>query len=276
MLEARGIFFEYNGNKVLAAVRASVEKGGVVSIVGPNGAGKTTLLKCISGILKPTLGTVHLDGRDALGMPRREIAKQLAYMPQSMFFRFPGTVFDTILSGRRPYFAWRPSLKDLEKVETIIEEMELSELSMRDMDQLSSGQVQKVLLARTMIQDTRYLLLDEPNSGLDLRHQMELLETVAALAKGKGIGVMMAMHDLNLAARFSDRIILLHHGKIFSAGVPAEIVTPAKIRDVYGVESIVTRDNGYLNVQVLCCSGEQELDKPGRLPNRLSASGRKN
>ncbi len=262
MLEARQIFFEYSGHKVLSGIEASVEKAEVVSIVGPNGVGKTTLLKCIAGILKPTRGYVRVEGKDIRDMARREIAKQLTYMPQSLPFRFPVTVFDTILSGRRPYFAWRPSRKDLERVERVIEEMGLSDLAMRDMDQLSGGQAQKVLLARALVQDTRYLLLDEPNTGLDLRHQLELLETVAILARGKGIGVIMAMHDLNLAARFSDRIMMLHQGRIFSTGAPAEVITADRIREVYGVESVVICNNGYLHVQVLRCAGEENRNRP--------------
>jgi len=259
MLEATGLVFNYNGRKVLDSVDAEVEKGRVVSIVGPNGAGKTTLLKCIAGILKPGLGSVRVEGREILGIPRREVAKQLTYMPQSMLFRFPVTVFDTILSGRRPYFAWRPSQRDMERVEAVIEEMNLSGLAMRDMDQLSGGQAQKVWLARALVQDTQYLLLDEPNTGLDLRHQMELLEIIFGLAKGKGIGVMMAMHDLNLAARFSDIIVMLDQGRIFCKGPPTGVITPDRIRDVYGVESVVTRDNGYLHVHVLrCTAGEDE------------------
>ena len=256
MLEARGINFAYKGDKVLKDVHAEVERGEVVSVVGPNGAGKSTLLKCVAAIHKPQEGYVRVDGIDPFVLSRREVAKQLAYLPQSPLFRFPVSVFDTVLSGRRPYFSWRPSPDDMEKVEQIIEALGLSSLAARDMDQLSGGQRQKVLLARALVQETRYLLLDEPNTGLDLRHQLELLESVAALAKGKGIGVFMALHDLNLAARFSHRILMIHRGEIIAQGTPFEVITMERIREVYGVEAQVVHDNGHLNVYVLRCAGE--------------------
>jgi len=256
MLEARGIIFAYKGHKVLDAVHADVERGEVVSVVGPNGAGKSTLIKCIAAIHKPQGGTVRIDGKDPLVLSRREVAKQLAYLPQSLLFRFPVSVFETVLSGRRPYFSWRPSRKDVEKVEQTIEALALSPLATRDMDQLSGGQRQKVLLARALVQDTRYLLLDEPNAGLDLRHQLEILETVAALAREKEMGVLMALHDLNLAARFSHRILMIHRGRIIAEGTPFEVITGERIREVYGVEAQVTRSNGHLNVHVLRCAGE--------------------
>jgi len=255
MLQAMNLVFDYNGARVLESVGASVEKGQVLSIVGPNGVGKTTLLKCIAGILRPARGSVLIEGRDTFRMPRKELAKHLGYVPQNMPVRFPMTVFDTVLAGRRPYLAWRPSRKDLERTAKIIEEMNLADLAMRDMDRLSGGQAQKVLLARALVQDTRYLLLDEPTSSLDLRHQLEMLEVITTLVKSKGIGAMMAMHDLNLAARFSDTIMMLHRGRMFCSGTPSEIMTPENIRQVYGVEADVRRENGHLHIQPLRCAG---------------------
>ncbi|MBW2102195.1 MAG: ABC transporter ATP-binding protein [Deltaproteobacteria bacterium] len=254
MLQAINLVFDYNGARVLESVGASVEKGCILSIVGPNGVGKTTLLKCIAGILRPAGGSVLIEDRDTFGMPRKELAKHLGYVAQNMPVRFSMTVFDTVLAGRRPYLAWRPSRKDLERTAKIIEEMNLADLAMRDMDRLSGGQAQKVLLARALAQDTRYLLLDEPTSSLDLRHQLEMLEVIATLVKSKGIGAMMAMHDLNLAARFSDTIMMLHRGRMFCSGTPSEVMTPENIREVYGVEADVRRENGHLHIQPLRCA----------------------
>jgi iron complex transport system ATP-binding protein len=254
MLKVTGLYFNYNGARVLEGIGANVAKGRVLSIVGPNGAGKTTLLKCIAQILRPAAGTVVIDGRDAGGMPRRELAKHLGYVPQGMPAGFPATVFETVLAGRRPYIAWRPSRDDLERTARIIEEMNLVDLAMRDMNRLSGGQAQKVLLARALAQNTRCLLLDEPTSNLDLRHQLEMLEVIITLAKRKDMGVLMAMHDLNLAARFSDTILMLHQGKIFCSGKASDVMTPENIREVYGVEAAVRRDNGYLQIQPLRCA----------------------
>jgi iron complex transport system ATP-binding protein len=198
-------------------------------------------------------------------MSRRELAKHLGYVPQSMPARFPATVFETVLAGRRPYIAWRPSRDDLERTAKIIEEMNLADLAMRDMDQLSGGQAQKVLLSRALAQGTRYLLLDEPTSNLDLRHQLEMLEVIITPAKRKGIGVLMAMHDLNLSARFSDNIMMLHQGKVFCSGKPSEVMTTENINEVYRVEAAVRRENGYLQIQPLRCA-----DLPPSRGNRIS------
>jgi len=254
MLEVTHLHFDYGGVRVLEDIGAGVDKGLVLSVVGPNGAGKTTLLKCIVRILQPTAGSVRIDDRETRRMSRRELARHLGYVPQNTPARFSATVFETVLSGRRPYIAWRPSRTDLERTAGVIEEMNLADLAMRDMDRLSGGQAQKVLLARALAQDAHYLLLDEPTSSLDLRHQLEMLEIIAALVKDKRMGAVMAMHDLNLAARFSDVILMLHQGRTFRWGTPLEVITPENIREVYGVEAAVRRENGYLHIQPLRCA----------------------
>ncbi len=254
MLEVTDLFFDYNGASVLESIGARVGKGRILSVVGPNGAGKTTLLKCIARILRPNRGHVLVEDRDTSRMPRMELAKLLGYVPQNTPAKFPATVFETVLTGRRPHIAWRPSRKDLERTADIIGGMNLADLAMRDMDRLSGGQTQKVLLARALAQDTSYLLLDEPTINLDLRHQLEMLEVIAMLAKKRGMGVMMAMHDLNLAARFSDTIAMLYRGRIFCSGTPSEAITPENISKVYGVDAAVREENGYLHVQPLRCT----------------------
>jgi iron complex transport system ATP-binding protein len=186
-------------------------------------------------------------------MSRRELAKYLGYVPQNMLVKFPMTVFEMVLTGRKPYLTWRPSEQDLRITANILHEMGIEDLAMRDVEQLSGGQAQKVLLARALAQEPEYLLLDEPTSNLDLRHQLEVLNMITALVKRKGIGAMMAMHDLNLAARFSDTILMLKEGKIFSMGTPSEVITPKNIREVYGVEVVVRRDNGYPHIEALNC-----------------------
>lgn len=150
--------------------------------------------------------------------------------------------------------SWRPARKDLEKTAEVIEEMNLADLAMRYMDQISGGQAQKVFIARALAQETQYLLLDEPTSNLDLRHQLEMLEVINTLVKSKRMGAVMAMHDLNLAARFSDMIVMLHQGKMACSGNPCDVMTPENITQVYGVETVVRRENGYIFIQPLRCA----------------------
>ncbi len=216
--------------------------------MGPNGAGKTTFLKCILGIVKPNRGTILIDGRDASLMKKLNLAKCISYVPQTSPSRFPISVFDAVLMGRRPYIVWKPSKKDLEVVADVLRSMDLEDVALRDFDQLSGGQKQKVLLARVFAQETDYLLLDEPTSNLDLRHQMEVMEMISGMVKRKGAAAMLAMHDLNLASRFSDTIVMLNEGKIFCAGEPSQVMTVENIKSVYGVEATISESNGHPHI----------------------------
>ena len=245
MLKVHGLFFRYKNVTVLKDVGIELNKGEVLSIVGPNGAGKTTLLKCIVQIVKPDNGAILIDGKDASRMKRLDLARSIGYVPQSSPSKFPITVFDAVLMGRRPYIAWKPSQKDLEVVAALLRSMGLEDMALRDYDQLSGGQKQKVLLARAFAQDTDYLLLDEPTSNLDLRHQMEVMEMISGMVKRKGAAAMLAMHDLNLASRFSDTIVMLNAGKIFCTGEPSQVITVENIKSVYGVEARKNRNSGY-------------------------------
>ncbi|MDP3028891.1 MAG: ABC transporter ATP-binding protein [Deltaproteobacteria bacterium] len=245
MLSINGLDFRYKNISALEDVGIELNKGEVLSIVGPNGAGKTTLLKCILGIVKPDKGTVLIDGRDASRMKRLNLAKCISYVPQASPSKFPISVFDVVLMGRRPYIVWKPSKKDLEVVADLLKSMGLEDVALRDFDQLSGGQKQKVLLARAFAQNTDYLLLDEPTSNLDLKHQMEVMEMISSMVKKKEAAAILAIHDLNLASRFSDTIIMLNAGKIVCTGKPLQVMTANNIRSVYGVEAMINTDNGY-------------------------------
>ena len=245
MLSIDSLFFGYRNTNILKNITLELHQGEILSIVGPNGTGKTSLLKCIVGIHKPTCGTIMINGRDLCQMHRRDLAKSVGYVPQNSPSKFPITVFDTVLMGRRPHMTWRPTNEDLKKVAHIIESMNLKDIALRDFDQLSGGQKQKVLLARAIAQDTDYLLLDEPTSSLDLKHQLEVLELLSRLVTTNNAAVMLAMHDLNLASRFSHRMIMLNRGQIVCSGTPQQVMTTENIRSVYGVEAIIRQNNGF-------------------------------
>ena len=244
MLRVHGLHFRYKNIDALKHVGIGLNKGEVLSIVGPNGAGKTTLLKCIVGIVKPDNGTVLIDGKDTSRMKRLDLARCIGYVPQSTPSKFPITVFDAVLMGRRPYIVWKPSERDLEIVADLLRSMGLEDMALRDFDHLSGGQKQKVLLARAFAQDTDYLLLDEPTSNLDLRHQMEVMEMISGMVKKKGMAAILAVHDLNLASRFSDTVVMLNAGRVFCSGKPMEVMTVENIRSVYGVEATINQNDG--------------------------------
>ena len=174
-------------------------------------------------------------------MKQQEIARQIGYVPQSSATPLATTVFDTVLMGRRPHIGWRVSDFDLDKVSDTLERLNLQDLAMRDFGQLSGGQKQKVLIARALVQEPTVLLLDEPTSNLDMKHQLDVLETISSMVKEKGISAVMAIHDLNLAARFSDKLVMLKKGVIYAAGTPIDLLSEKNISDVYGVEAIVMR-----------------------------------
>jgi iron complex transport system ATP-binding protein len=237
-ISIKGLSFSYNSTTILDDLSLELENSEILSLVGPNGSGKTTLLKCIDRILKPK-GTILIGGKDIESMSRLEIARTIGYVPQSSSSTLSTTVFDTVLMGRKPHISWQVSNSDLDKVESILELLCLSDLAMRDFGQLSGGQKQKVLIARALAQEPSVLLLDEPTSNLDMKHQLEVMEIVRDMVQEKDISAIMAIHDLNLAAKFSDKLVMLKHGKIYASGETTALLTSEIIRMVYGVEAAV-------------------------------------
>jgi len=244
MLKVRGLFYKYGDIGALKDVDLDLNQGEILGVVGPNGAGKTTLLKCIAGIKRPQRADIAINGVDTSRMKRLDLAKLIGYVPQSAPSKFPITVFESILMGRRPYIAWRPSRKDLDIVADILGSMNLGDVALRDFDQLSGGQKQRVLIARAFAQEPGCLLFDEPTSSLDLRHQLEVMTMISGMVREKSIGAILAMHDLNLTARFCDRVVMLKAGRVFCTGEPAEIMTIDNIRKVYDVEAVISQDGG--------------------------------
>jgi len=237
-IAVKNLVFGYNSRRILDGVNINVKDSEVMSLVGPNGSGKTTLLKCMVRILKPQ-GSILMDGQDIERMSRQEVARKVGYVPQSSSTPLATTVFDTVLMGRRPHIGWRVQDKDLDIVAEVLERLHLEELAMRDFSQLSGGQKQKVLIARALAQEPSVLLLDEPTSNLDMLHQLEVMETISSLVKEKGISAIMAIHDLNLASRFSDKLVMLKDGKVYAAGAPKALLNEININQVYGIEAMI-------------------------------------
>lgn len=244
VLKVKDLVFAYSGVKILDRVSLELEKSEVLGVIGPNGAGKSTLIRCMNRVLRPQSGKITLDGIDIRDMDRIDIARKMGYVPQASKNSFPATVFDTILMGRRPHGGWKSSSSDVRKALEVLKLLGLEGLAMRDFTELSGGQQQKVVLARALVQEAEVLLLDEPTSNLDIRQQLEAMEIIRKMVEDRGISALMAVHDLNLAAQYADRILMLKGGCVFDAGEPFSVLTAENIREVYGVEAAVTEDGG--------------------------------
>lgn len=238
MLKVDSLEFGYRTNaKILNQIKFDVTNGQCVAILGNNGAGKSTMLKCLNKIISPQNGVVEVNGQDILKLNRLEIAKQTAYVAQrSEAVRI--TVYDAILLGRKPYIKISPDKTDYQIVEDIIKGLNLQELSLRNIDELSGGELQKVMIARALAQQPKVLLLDEPTSCLDLKNQLEVLELIQRITKENQIAVIIVIHDLNLAIRYCDRFLFLKDNEIFCYG-GIEVMTSENIEVVYQVSVTV-------------------------------------
>lgn len=236
--------FRYSSVPVLKNISLDISGPQFVSILGPNGVGKSTLIHCINKILVPRDGAVSIDGKDVKDIHIKDLAKEIGYVPYSSSDTFPLTVVDTVLMGRHPHSRWKSLDNDLEIVYDTLKLMGISSLAMRPFDELSAGQHQKVMLARGLVQEPRILLLDEPTSNLDIKHQIEVTKILRDLSRDKNIVVIMISHDLNIAAKFADNMILMYEGRIFAVGSPSEVITEENLRTVYGVDSKVIFDEG--------------------------------
>lgn len=236
MIKVTGLSFGYRSNPVLRNIHMQLNKGEVASIVGPNGAGKTTLLKSMANIFPPEKGRIWLNGQDVRVLKPNVLAQKQAYVPQQASFSFPLTVMETVLLGRKPHMRWRVSSHDLHVVEQLLKRLNLEVFADRYMDELSGGERQKVLIARALAQEPEILLLDEPTSALDIRHQLEVLELVRGFAHQSHMLVVLVLHNLELAARYSDTIYMLYNGKIHASGSPEEVFAADNMRHVYGVD----------------------------------------
>ena len=236
-LELNGVKFSYTSVPVLENVSLVLDGPQFVSILGPNGVGKSTLIQCINKILEPTGGSILIDGTDVKDMPQKEVAKTVGYVPYSANDTFPLTVVDTVLMGRHPHSNWRSLDFDLDKVYEALKMLDIEELAMRSFNELSAGQHQKVMLARGLVQEPKIILLDEPTSNLDIKHQIDVTQLLKEISQEKGVIVIMICHDINIAAKYSDKIVLMYEGIIFDVGTPDEVITPENLRTVYKVES---------------------------------------
>jgi iron complex transport system ATP-binding protein len=227
----------YGQQWVLDNVSFTLGNGEIIALVGPNGSGKSTLIKTLATILDPTAGTITLDGKEIRNIDPIELAKRVGYVPQSFTYTLYSTVFETVLMGRRRYISWSVSEEELSRVQQALDSLEMGDLAGKFMDELSGGERQKVFIARALAQEPRLFLFDEPTSALDIRYQIEVMETMRRITREQKSSMIVAVHDLNLAYRYADAVVVLNRGKMAGYGKPCEVLTPDCIRSVYGVDS---------------------------------------
>ncbi|WP_406689189.1 ABC transporter ATP-binding protein [Saccharopolyspora sp. ID03-671] len=241
-LEVRDLAAGYRRHRVVSGVSTTVDGGGWLGIIGPNGAGKSTLLKAIAGLL-PHTGEVRVGGRALASLPRRERARTLAYAPQIPQLPMGLTVTDYVLLGRTPHLGplGREGRRDLEVVEELLARLDLTDLAGRALRTLSGGERQRTVLARALAQRAGVLLLDEPTTGLDIGHAQALLDLVDELRAELGTTVITTLHDLTLAAQYSERVLLLDDGAVAAEGTPSEVLTPSSLAERYAARVTVLR-----------------------------------
>ena len=245
MIKINNLNFSYGKHRILDAINLSFEASQIVSLVGPNGSGKSTLLKCLCRILKSTDNTIFIDGKALEHYSRREMAQLIAYVPQQPALNLAVSVIDAVKIGRSPYIGYTLSKNDEIIVFEVIEQLGLTEHAFRSLRELSGGERQRVLLSRVIAQQARILLLDEPTSALDLKNQLEIATLLRAIQKQQQLTVIVAIHDLNLAARFSDNVVQLKQGKIYAHGSWNETMTEQSILEIYGVQAFLSEVQGF-------------------------------
>lgn len=242
-MRASGLSVGYGGATIVCDIDLEAWRGDVLGLIGPNGTGKSTLMRALAGLMPPSTGEVTVDGRALSGMRARERARRLAFLPQDTGLDLALEVREVVAMGRYAHRSrWRANPNDAASIESALERTGTSHLAERHIGRLSGGQRQLALIAKLLAQDASTLLLDEPVSALDLGYQLDVLGLMRDLADD-GHAVIVVLHDLDLAARFCDRLLVLHDGRVRASGAPRDVLTPQLVRDVYRVEASVEVDD---------------------------------
>ncbi len=243
-VEIADISCSYERTPVLEKISFPIEKGTFFIITGPNGSGKTTLLKNIAGLIKPDKGNVFIQGRQIKSYSKKQLAKIIAYVPQTIHIDNPFKVFDFVLMGRSPYLGMLgfEQKKDVDIAKQAISYTGIEKFAERRLDQLSGGEKQRGFIAKAICQQPDIILLDEPTASLDLMHQMKMMDLMQQLKNETNITVIMVSHDLNLASMYADKLLLLKHGKIVKHGIPEDVLTAKNLEEAYECKLLVDKN----------------------------------
>jgi iron complex transport system ATP-binding protein len=266
-LEMRDVSLGYNKTPVLENMNLRVVPGEMMGLIGPNGSGKSTIIKALSRIIQPRSGSIRLGGRDIAGIPRRELACLVGVVPQMPLLPSTFTAFEIVLMGRNPHLGlfqaegqrdWAMAWQAMERTGT-------RPLAARRVNELSGGEIQCLMIARVLVQETQVVLLDEPTANLDIGRQVEILDLIKTLCQRNKLAVLAAVHDLNLAAQYCDRLCLIHQGHVHAVGTPAEVITEGNIKQVYGAGNCIYTHpvNGLPTVLLSAGSGKDSGAQKG-------------
>ena len=261
-MDVKDLNFSWGTNEVLKNVEFSIKPHEVVSVLGVNGAGKSTLIKCLNGILKPKVGSIEIIENskysneislvDISSLDLVGLSRVMSYVPQSVRTSFSMDVFDVVLLGRKPHIKWRITDDDRNRVSDTLRYLNLEDFAFRKFDQISGGERQRVIIAKAIVQDPNLFLFDEPTSDLDLKNQIQIMKGIRKLIKESESpkSALIAIHDINIAARYSDKIILLDNGSVKAYGTPKNVLTEQNIAEVFGVKSLIEHLENYIRVVI--------------------------
>jgi len=243
LIKTEKIQFNYGQIPALKGVTLTIRAGEVTALIGPNGSGKSTLVKCCSKILSPNQGKVFLNGIEMKHITFRQIARIIGYVPQSHNTFFSFKVFETVLMGLSSEGTWRYSKSDLDATAATLYALGLTDIADRNINELSGGQQQKVIIARAVVKRPQFLMMDEPTSGLDFKNQYDVMKIARNMAYNENIGVLIVAHDINLASATADRIVIMKDGMVHAEGRPCDVITPLILKQflVWTLESYTTR-----------------------------------
>jgi len=240
-LELQSVGIVYGRNVVVKDLTFQVMPGEMVGLIGPNGSGKSTIIKAISRVISLYSGKILLDGKDVFKIPRGDLARLLGVVPQMSILPSAFTAFEVVLMGRNPHLGLLQyeGARDMSITWRAMEMTATQSLAERRIGELSGGEIQRIVIARVLAQEPKSILLDEPTANLDIRHQVEILDLIKSLCLENDLTVVVALHDLNIASQYCDRLILINNGRVHAQGTPREVINSRNIEEVYGAEGCV-------------------------------------